>query len=310
MKTPLLFLIFNRPELTFRVFEEIRNAKPQQLFIAADGPREGKEGEAEKCEQARSIVNKIDWNCEVKTLFRNKNLGCRDAVSSAITWFFSHVEEGIILEDDCLPDKSFFLFCSALLEKYRNNENIMHISGANFQKGKKRGTASYYFSVMPLIWGWASWRRAWKHYSVDMKGLENYIQDPRFINIFKKKYFADFYCKKLIQTQNGNINTWDYQWAFAVWKNKGICITPNENLVTNIGFGTDATHTLGMQNDFAALPMGKIENLIHPQKINIDYKADEYFWRIQTGISSDFLHYKKIMVGKLMKYGSQLKQKF
>lgn len=291
MKTPVLLLIFNRPELTFTVFQEIRTAKPEKLFIAADGPREGKEGEPEKCEQTRSIVKQIDWNCEVKTLFRDKNLGCRNAVSSAITWFFNNVEEGIILEDDCLPDPSFFKFCQALLEKYRKCEQVMHIGGNNFQNGRKRGEDSYYFSNFAHIWGWATWRRAWKNYNVEMIGLEEFIQQKSLEKKLRNKFHSNFYLKKLADTKSNRIQTWDYQWSFTIWKNNGISIIPNANLVSNIGFGNNSTHTHETESDYSLLKTEGITNITHPISIVISREADDYFAVNQTGYRNSIHYY-------------------
>lgn len=310
LKTPVLFLIFNRPDVTFRVFEEIRKAQPEKLFIAADGPRHVREGEKEKCEAARSVIEKIDWKCEVKTLFREKNLGCRDAVSSAITWFFENVEDGIILEDDCLPDQSFFNFCEVILEKYRLDNSIVHINGSNFQNGNIRGKASYYFSNMPSIWGWATWRRSWKNYDLSMKQLEQFKNEGGFKKLFKKKYYTDYYYSKLIQTKQGKINTWDYQWAFSIWKNNGIVVTPNVNLVSNIGFGTDATHTTTGVNFFSELKKGSIKDIIHPtSNIKADEEADLYLHKLNTGIKDDLEFYRKRFYNQIMKSGSLVKQK-
>jgi len=169
LKTPVLFLVFNRPDTTRRVFEAIRAARPARLFLVADGPRERQPDDKEKCERVRYIATDIDWDCEVKTLFRKENLGCKNGVSSAIDWFFSHVDEGIILEDDCLPTESFFWFCEELLRRYRNDSRVMQICGSNFLRGWQRNNDSYYFSGYGPIWGWASWRRAWIYYDVDMK---------------------------------------------------------------------------------------------------------------------------------------------
>lgn len=169
LNVPVLLLIFNRPDTTQRVFHEIRGASPLQLFISADGPRENKPGEFEKCQITRDIVRQVDWDCEVYTNFRDKNLGCKIAVSSAIDWFFENVEEGIILEDDCLPSFSFFRFCEELLEKYRDDERIMQIGGTNLLSEWQRSDDSYYFSKYGAIWGWATWRRAWQYYDVNMK---------------------------------------------------------------------------------------------------------------------------------------------
>ncbi|MGE0636666.1 MAG: nucleotide-diphospho-sugar transferase [Bacteroidia bacterium] len=287
MKTPVLFLIFNRPELTFRVFEEIRKAQPEQLFIAADGPREDREGESEKCEQARNIASKVDWSCEVKTLFRDKNLGCKMAVSSAINWFFEQVEEGIILEDDCLPNQSFFFFCKTMLEKYRSEEKVMHIGGANFQDKIKRGSASYYFSIHPNQWGWATWRRAWQHYDINMT---DYFDFKKRQKIFSNQRIALFNFEKLEKTLSGEINTWDYQWFYSIWVKKGICIIPNSNLIMNIGFGEQATHTFETKSFLSEVSTSELRDIIHPSKIIINTKADEYFsWKL-LGFKNSFEH--------------------
>ena len=195
-KTPILFLIFNRPDLTDIVFKRIREVKPKYLYIAADGPRLTHPDDFEKCKRAREIVlNLIDWQCELKILFRNENLGCGKAISEAITWFFNHVEEGIVLEDDTFPSLSFFTFTSWALNKYRNNKNVMLITGTNFQLGKKRGLGDYYFSYYPNSWGWASWKRAWSFYEYTVKNFSDYEKSLENIYFSKEspklleKYF-------------------------------------------------------------------------------------------------------------------------
>ena len=183
LKTPILFLIFNRLDTTRRVFEEIRKQKPRQLFVASDGPRVNKDGEREIVEKTRKLVlDNIDWECEVKTLFRGENLGCKIAVSSAIDWFFENIEEGIILEDDCLPAQSFFGYCEELLEKFREDGRISVISGDNFQFGWRNTSDSYYFSKNCHIWGWATWRRAWERYDVEMKTYPNFKKKEKIIH--------------------------------------------------------------------------------------------------------------------------------
>ena len=234
MDTPILFLIFNRPETEQRVFEVIKKIKPAELYIAADGPRKGKESENEKCLRARKIIdNGIDWKCNVHKLYRVENLGCKIAVSSAIDWFFDNVDEGIILEDDCLPDPSFFAYCSELLKKYRYESNVMHIGSNNFQDGINRGDGSYYFSKYSHIWGWATWGRAWKKYSINtIVDRERYLNsvNTKFSNILEKIYWESlFWC-----VNHNLLNTWDIQWLFSIWLNNGICISPNKNLVINI----------------------------------------------------------------------------
>ena len=165
LRTPVALLIFNRPDTTERVFNAVAKARPSKLLVVADGPRDSRPGEAARCEQTRAIIKRVDWDCEVITNFADRNMGCKLRVSSGIDWIFEQVEEAIILEDDCLPDPSFFRFCDEMLERYRDNERVGMVSGGNLQFGRHRGTGSYYFSKYTHIWGWASWRRAWKRTS-------------------------------------------------------------------------------------------------------------------------------------------------
>lgn len=277
--TPILFLIFNRPDTTEKVFNEIRKQKPKYLFVAADGPRVDKPDDAEKCRKSRELVmNGIDWDCKFKTLFREKNLGCGLAVSSAITWFFEQVEEGIILEDDTLPDLSFFQFCKNLLEKYRHEDRIKMISGNNFQRGKWRGDGSYYFSKITHSWGWATWKRAWREYDFDLSSIDDRI----FEDILKKNIefapFHDYWRNVYYQLRNGSYDTWDYQFLFSMWLYNGICIVPNKNLVTNIGFGNNATHTINTEDQAASLPLEQLDKIQHPVSIEIDKRAEKYLY--------------------------------
>ncbi len=277
--TPILFIIFNRPDTTQEVFNAIRAIKPKKLYVTADGARKGNQNDLINCPKTREIMN-IDWDCDLKTLYRDENLGCRNAVSDAITWFFNQEEKGIILEDDCLPDLSFFPFCEELLEKYKDDEQIMLISGDNFQNGKKQGEASYYFSRYNHIWGWASWRRVWEHYDVDMNTFpEN--KEKGFLNeIFSSKKARNYWLKRFEKAYNGEINTWDYQWTYTIFSRNGISILPNVNLISNIGFGNQSTHTAKMNNKMANLPLGSITfPLTHPSEIKINLQADNYTFK-------------------------------
>lgn len=240
---PILLLIFNRPEMTFKVFEEIRRCSPAKLFIAADGPREGIIQDKEKCSQAREIIERVDWDCEVKTLLREHNLGCKVAVSSGIDWFFKNEEKGIILEDDALPDPTFFRFCEELLEYYKDDKRIMMISGDNFKFGRKRAEYSYYFSRYTLIWGWASWRRAWNYYDIGMKLWPEVRDNNLLFNILDNKRQVSYWSNIFEKSYNDKINAWSYQWLFACWLQNGLTILPKANLVSNIGFGRSGTHT-------------------------------------------------------------------
>ncbi|GHT86478.1 hypothetical protein FACS1894137_12140 [Spirochaetia bacterium] len=219
--TPVLFLVFNRLDTTKQVFEAIRKAVPPRLYVASDGPRDNRDGEKEKVEEVRDYVLKsIDWDCEVKTLFREKNLGCGKAVSGAITWFFENEEMGIILEDDCLPDQDFFMFCEELLEKYKDDERIYHIAGNNPLTFIK-SPYSYYFARIPHIWGWASWRRAWNHYSFDIVDLSDFIITKKINGVFNRIIDRVFFIDSFKKMEKHEIDTWDLQWAYTVlrcWK--------------------------------------------------------------------------------------------
>jgi hypothetical protein len=243
MDTPVAFLIFNRPDTTVRVFEAIRQAQPPQLLVVADGARPDRPGEAEQCAQTRAVIDRVDWDCQVLTNFSDRNLGCRQRLSSGLNWVFETVEAAIILEDDCLPHPSFFPFCETLLEKYRQDDRIFSISGQNVQWGKRWGSDSYYFSRYFHSWGWASWRRAWQHYDVQMKGWPDVKQQQFLQEILSDRRAVQYWERTFEETYSGKINTWDTQCLLTCWLNHMLCITPNVNLISNIGFGAAATHT-------------------------------------------------------------------
>ncbi|MEW5894790.1 MAG: nucleotide-diphospho-sugar transferase [Candidatus Omnitrophota bacterium] len=270
--TPILFLIFNRPDLTLQVFERIAAIQPTRLYIAADGPRPNYANDNILCSQCREIIDKINWKCDVKTLFRPTNLGCKKAVSEAITWFFQHEEDGIILEDDCLPDESFFLFCQEMLNRYRMDERIMHISGDNFQNGEKRGEGDYYFSLYNHIWGWATWRRAWQlciNEAIDFNDINRFIKENIQTN-WGKNYWYDI----LYKVRNNRIDTWDYYWTFRIWANKGISILPNKNLIKNIGFNAMGTHIKERPANITQTLESMPPSYHDPIKIHVDRDAD------------------------------------
>lgn len=263
-RSPILFMIFRRPDLTARVFEQIRNVRPKRLYIAADGPRPEKEGEQQLCMEARAIIRQVNWNCEVKTLFREKNLGCKMAISSAIDWFFEQEEEGIILEDDCLPNQSFFQFCDAMLEKYRYDNRIRHISGCNLQHGKTWGTASYYFSNLTHAWGWANWRRVWKDYDRDLSLYDSKEVKHQLSRIFDDPMVIDSWHRIFEDTKSGKINTWDYQLTFINFFHHGLSVIPNINMISNIGFGANSTHTSEADSMYANIPREELRQISHP----------------------------------------------
>lgn len=266
MKSAVLFLVFNRPDTTRQVFEAIRAAKPPRLYVAADGPRTNRVGEAERCNQVRQIATNIDWPCELVTLFRDENMGCKNAVSSAISWFLEQEEEGIILEDDCLPSQSFFQYCDELLCHYRFDTRIGMIAGTNMEKTESKKENSYFFSRLVQIWGWATWRRAWATYDKDMVRWHDFQSQNGFGNLGIPKKIAEYVTPSFDQVSAGKIDTWDYQWSFSMISAGMLTVVPTVNMISNIGFGMDATHTTQGSDDSASRKIKEtIFPITHPQ---------------------------------------------
>ena len=241
-ETPVLFIVFNRPEETARVFEVIKKIKPKDVYIAADGARVGIESDIINCEKVKKIVKDIDWNCNIHTLYRKENLGCGLAVSGSIDWFFDNVEAGIILEDDCLPNDSFFEFCQKMLIQYQDKDSVMHISGSCY--GKVANKENYHFTYLPFIWGWATWRRAWLKYDFNIKYSTPKHKYEIISNVFDNKDIRSYWQQTLRDFHVlPESYTWDYQWFLTIWRVKGLVIQPTVNLIENIGFGSNATHT-------------------------------------------------------------------
>lgn len=243
MKTPVALIIFNRPGYTERLFEVVRQAKPPKLLVIADGPRPQRPDDIEKCAAVRAIIDRVDWDCEVLKNFSDENLGCGVRPATGISWVFEQVEEAIILEDDCIPHHTFFQFCDELLERYRYDERIMHISGNHFGTKQFSRSESYVFSRYPLSWGWATWRRAWKHYDFHMKLLPEIKRKNFLRDWLADQHAADTWTKIFQNVIDTDQDCWDFQWVLTCWLQNGLSIVPNGNLVANIGFGADATHT-------------------------------------------------------------------
>jgi hypothetical protein len=278
LSTPVLFLVFKRPGTTRRVFEGIRKARPARLFVAADGPRDGWTEEAELCRETREVI-RVDWECDLRTLFRDRNLGVKAGVASSIDWFFENAGEGIILEDDCLPHPDFFTFAAGLLARYRDDPRLMHVSGDNFQLGRRRGEASYYFSRYAHCWGWATWRRAWALYDVEMGGFPGFASRREIDKIIGNRRVRNYWMKVFGDAHSGRYKTWDYAWAYEVLARGGLCAVPNVNLVTNIGFGEGATHTFEPVSRMSGIPTESLGPLVHPAAVAVDEEADNFEFR-------------------------------
>jgi hypothetical protein len=281
LTTPVAFIIFNRPDTTERVFAEIAKAKPPKLLVVGDGARVSREDEAAKVAACRTIIERVDWPCEVLTNYSEINLGCKVRVSSGLDWVFEQVEEAIILEDDCLPHSTFFRFCEEMLARYRDDQRIGMISGDNFQFGDARNQDSYYFSKYAHIWGWATWRDRWQSsYDFELKKWP-LVRDGRWLqDLFSNKYEATYWEQIFEQTFCGKIDSWDYQWFFANLIEGRVSVAPNVNLISNVGFGRDdATNTklISKEADIATSPI--TFPLLHPSFIVVNKMADDFEYR-------------------------------
>ena len=281
MKTPVAFIIFKRPDTTEQVFELIRQAKPPKLFVIADGPRADRPGEAEKCKAARAIIEQVDWECEVIKNYSDTNLGCVKRVSSGLDWVFSNVEEAIILEDDCVVHPTFFHFCEELLERYRYDNRVMSISAQNVQLGNKRTQYSYYFSRYHHGWGWATWRRAWQHFDFDMKLWQEVKSTNLLQDILMDSQATKYWTEILQETYDMYVNSWASRWLLTCWLQSGLSIIPNVNMVYNIGFGADSTHTKVKENKTVDMPVVAVEfPLKHPPFVIRNCQADNFTQRV------------------------------
>lgn len=277
LNTAVLFLVFNRPNTTARVFEAIRQAKPPRLYVAADGPRAERPGDAMNVANVREIATAVDWPCEVKTLFSGKNLGCKYGPKTGIDWFFQQEERGIILEDDCLPHPDFFVYCEMLLERYCDDDRVCVITGNNFQNGQRRGSASYYFSRYNHVWGWATWRRAWSQNDSCISFWPEWRDSKDWKNNFPDSVESEYWMSIFDRVYEKGIETaWDYPWTASVWYQNGLTATPNVNLVSNIGFGLDSTHTASVDSPLALIATSSMGEIAHPENVVQDIEADRY----------------------------------
>lgn len=275
MGVPVVFIIFNRPDLAQVTFEEIRKARPPKLLVIADGPRNDEE--ASLCAETRAIINGVDWPCEVQTHYSQENLGCEVRVSSGLTWAFTQVEEAIILEDDCVPDPSFFPFCQEMLERYKNEDKVMMVSGndARVREEKENRVtiskdisidSSYYFTEIPHIWGWATWRRAWSQYDPNFTGWRDGLRDVVLEPILNKNYWA----KNFDASYDKKVNSWAIRWVFSMFKKRGLSISPAVNLVQNVGFDSRAVHTKNENHHCKFILRAPLSfPLVHPQDITV-----------------------------------------
>ena len=283
LSVPIVLIIFNRPDTTIKVFQAIREVQPKTLFVIADGPRADYPDDYERCQATRAIIQTIDWDCQLLTNYSDINLGCGKRVSTGIDWVFDHADEAIILEDDCLPDLSFFIFCRELLQGFRHDDRVMMISGTNHLGDWKKELQSYHFSLYGGVWGWATWKRAWQHYNYEMKGWENPLVQEKVLEILVDQPQFEYRKKVAQKLFNQEINTWDYQWTWARCKRAGMSIVPSLNLVSNLGFSQSATHTISSSIHQFILDRGMMHfPLQQPQlnQIDRDYDRQYFLWMV------------------------------
>lgn len=283
LNTPVAFIIFNRPDTTKEVFEQIRQAKPKKLYLISDAPRAGREDDVKKVEETRCFVeSNIDWDCQLLTNYATENMGCKNRVSSGISWVLSQEERTIILEDDVVPTQEFFKFCQEMLDIYEKNSRVMMVSGTNLLQNNKIED-SYTFSCYSSIWGWATWKRAWDKYDIDIKEWPTVHKEGKFkcvqnglAYLFLKRNMDSVYTHKK--------DTWDIQWDFCRYYHKGLGIVPAVNMVKNIGFDReDATHTVGKsEEDFSC---GQLSYpLVHPKEVKRDVGYDKAYIKKYFGM--------------------------
>ncbi|HEX2999901.1 MAG TPA: glycosyltransferase family 2 protein, partial [Armatimonadota bacterium] len=274
LQAPVVFIIFNRPEPTKKVFAAIAAAKPKKLFIVADGPRPNRIEDVEKCQLARAVTESVDWECEVHRNYAETNMGCGKRIASGLDWVFSQVEEAIIIEDDCVPTLSFFWFCQELLARYHDDTRVMQISGDNFNSHIQWTPYSYYFSELSHNWGWATWRRTWQHFDLYMK-LWPEIKSAELLKCSSSNLEYRWLTRLFTHRYSNPFDNWDEQLLFCCRIQNGLTIMPSKNLVTNIGSGMDSTHT-GLNNHYVNVPTDDIWHIKHPPYVIRCQQADCY----------------------------------
>ncbi|MDJ1172668.1 hypothetical protein [Roseofilum capinflatum] len=287
--TPVCLIIFRRAKLTQRLFDVVRQVQPPKLLVIADGPRLDQPGEAQKCEETRKIIDTVDWDCEILKNYADQNLGLKHRVASGLDWVFETVEEAIILEDDCLPDITFFRFCEELLSHYRNTEEVMVITGTNFFFGYQPTPESYYFSRYIDCWGWATWRRAWQHFDFEMEEWPRLREKNWLQELFPEPQVVAQWTKIFEATYQGYINSWAYRWKFACWRRNGLTIVPEKNLVSNLGFNQEGTNTQLSNGLLDGIPyQSMMFPLKHPAQLEcnnwVDYLTQKIVFELDFSI--------------------------
>lgn len=272
---PVALVVFNRPEPTAISFDAIARLRPRQLFLISDAARPDRPGEAQQVAECRRIAERVDWDCDLRTIFAETNLGCGRRISSGISEAFESVDRLIVLEDDCAADPSFFTFCDAMLDRYASDDRVMAVSGNNFQMGRARGEASYYFSKYPHCWGWATWRRAWQHFDLTIPNWPAFRDAGGLAHVCDSPDEVQYWTEAFDKVHAGRSQSWAFPWMLACWMNSGLTILPAMNLVSNIGFGEQATHTR-RQTSLSNLKAESMGPIVHPDWVVRHAQADRF----------------------------------
>ena len=295
-KIPIVYVCFNRPEITKKTFEHIKKIKPSKLFLILDGPRKNNKQDKIRCLKVKKIVQDINWDCKLYRNFSKENLGLKNRFFTGLDWVFNNTNEAIILEDDCLPHKDFFYFCEAMLKKYKNSDRVKFITGNNFQNSNEiEVDEDYYFSKYSHIWGWATWKKTWTDVKREDVFWKNKIINSEFEMMKsspkEKKYWKNMYYSVL----NNKLNSWAIYLLFSIWNNKGLTVTPKINLIKNLGLSSGTnTKNLDIKLEISNKSLNK--PLKHPKKIKVNFKKDLYVFN--TVYNKNFFSKLRLLLAK------------
>lgn len=307
-RVPVAFLIFNRPQFTARVFDAIARVEPSRLLVVGDGPRSDHPRDERLVREARAVIERVDWPCEVLTCYSDVNLGCKRRCTSGLDWVFSQVDEAIILEDDCLPEPTFFPYCEQLLDRYRDDERMQMVSGSSGLYPERFTSHSYYFSRIYHIWGWATWARAWRHYDIEMRRWPE-LRETRWLEDHLKGEAQAQLARQIFDlTHSEDIDVWDFQWVFTGWLNDGLSVVPSVNLISNIGYGESATHEHHLRHPQANRPTRPIAfPLDHPPEVEVLEEADRAEWALAYPDHFQRKRFPRRLIGALRRMPTRLR---
>lgn len=272
---PILILAWKRPEKLKLLILKLKSAKPNKIYVSIDGPNNDRLC-IKKVKETKDIIDKeINWKCSLSKNYETKNIGCKNAVSKGISWLFRFEEYGIILEEDCIPDLSFLLFAEAMLNKYKKDKSVFTITGDCFVKNSNKYKETYYYSKYPHCWGWATWKDRWDNFDSEIKFWPLLKQSKKWKRIHPNLLERIYWNKIMDRVFKNEIDSWAYPWAGSIWNKEGKTVTPMLNLVTNLGFEEDGTHTLDKKSKLGNKPVYEIKQFIGPKNREKNFHLDK-----------------------------------